>query len=124
LRERQGQADHGALLPAGKSEPVRHWLKNDVDAEDRKSIGIDIMTVEFSWPVGMPLVRPVGGGLHEVRTNLADGTARVLFAVVDGFMILLHGFIKKTKKTPKSDLDLARARLKAYTDAQEEREES
>jgi phage-related protein len=63
----------------------------------------------------------VNGG---VRTNLADGAARVMLAVVDGFMILLHGFVKKAKKTPKSDLELARARLKAYTDAQEEREES
>lgn len=104
----------------GKSEPVRDWLKNDLTLEDRKRVGTDIMTVEFAWPVGMPLVRPLGGGLHEVRTNLPDGTARVLFAVEDGFMILLHGFLKTTRKLPKADLDLAVDRLKTYRNAKGE----
>lgn len=102
------------------SEPVRDWLKNDVSAQDRKKIGIDIMTVEFAWPVGMPLVRPLGRGIHEVRTPLADGTARVLFAVEGGFMVLLHAFMKKTRKTPQAELDLAITRLKAYRDALKE----
>lgn len=102
----------------GKSEPVRDWLKNDLTPEDRKKVGTDLMTVEFAWPVGMPLVRPLGGGLHELRTNLPDGIARVLFAVEGGFMILLHGFMKKTRKLPKSDLDLAIARLNLYRDAE------
>lgn len=98
--------------PAG-NEPVRDWLKNDVSDEERKIVGTDIKTVEYGWPVGMPTCRSMGGGLHEVRSDLpGNRIARVLFCVEDGQMILLHGFIKKTQKTPKSDLDLAKKRQK------------
>ncbi|MEA3007352.1 MAG: hypothetical protein QOI94_2621 [Acidobacteriaceae bacterium] len=91
-------------------EPVRDWLKGLHPIEDRKQIGVDIKTVEFGWPIGMPVCRPVGGGLYEVRSNLAgDKIARVIFYVdVRGRMVLLHGFIKKTQKTPQADLELAR----------------
>jgi len=79
-----------------------------LDKEDRYLIGSDIKTVEFGWPVGMPTCRPMGDGLFEVRTNLPRGrTARVLFCIYDNQMVLLHGFIKKTQKTPKKDLELA-----------------
>src|SRR5882724_3706403 len=91
-------------------EPVREWLK-DLDLEDRKVIGEDIKDVEFSWPIGMPLVRPLGRDLWEVRSSLPRGRiARVLFCVEKGAMVLLHGFIKKTQKTPQRDIDLALAR--------------
>lgn len=94
------------------SEPVREWLLA-CSGEDRKSIGADIKTVEFGWPVGMPVCRPMKDGLYEVRTNLTDKRiARVLFCFHDGNMVLLHGFIKKSQKTPKSDLELARKRKK------------
>ena len=76
-------------------------------------IGNDIMTAEFGWPIGMPLCRPMGGGLWEVRTNLPDGKiARVLFCAHNSEMVLLHGFIKKTQKTPGKELILAIARMK------------
>src|SRR5579872_5384847 len=91
-------------------EPVRQWLKSLPLDEDRKRIGADIKTVEFGWPVGMPVCRPIGDGIYEVRTHLTQNRiARVLF-YVDGKqrMILLHGFIKKTQKTPDEDLELAR----------------
>ena len=101
-------------LPSGR-EPVRDWLKG-LDPEDRKVIGEDIKDVEFSWPIGMPLSRPLGKGLWEVRSNLDRGRiARVIFCVHDGQMVLLHGFMKKTKKTPKGDLDLATKRMKGIT---------
>jgi phage-related protein len=88
-------------------EPVREWLKR-LPQEDRRIIGEDIKEVEFSWPIGMPLVRGLGKGLWEVRSNLTGGkTARVIFSVEAGAMVLLHGFIKKSQKTPKMDLDLA-----------------
>jgi phage-related protein len=88
-------------------EPVRDWLK-DLDKEDRKLIGADIKTVEIGWPIGMPTCRPMGKGLFEVRTNLAQGRkARVLFCIYDEKMILLNGFIKKTQKTPQKELELA-----------------
>lgn len=96
------------------AEPVRDWLKNDIGDDDRKIIGADICTVELGWPIGMPVSRSMGDGLHEVRSNLSNRRiARVLFCVQDGQMILLHGFVKKSQKTPKADLDLAKARKKA-----------
>ena len=93
-------------------EPVREWLKG-LEAEDRKVIGEDIKDVEFSWPIGMPLVGSLGRELWEVRSRLPRGrTARVVFCVEQGRMVLLHGFIKKTQKTPQHDLDLAIKRRK------------
>jgi phage-related protein len=91
-------------------EPVRDWLKSLPLPEDRKRIGEDIKTVEFGWPIGMPVCRALGRGLHEVRSNLAGNRiARVLFYIDKrGRMVLLHGFIKKTQKTPDEDLELAR----------------
>ncbi|GAA0536821.1 phage-related protein [Rhizomicrobium palustre] len=95
------------------AEPVRDWLK-ELDKLDRTKIGEDIRTVEYGWPVGMPVCRPLGDELYKVRTKLKDRIARVLFGIEDGEMVLLHGFIKKSQATPKSDLDLARKRQKAY----------
>jgi len=101
-------------LPSGR-EPVRDWLKALSD-EDRKIIGEDIKDVEFSWPIGMPLCRPLGRGLWEVRSDITDGRiARVLFSVEGGRMVLLHGFIKKMQKTPAADLELAVKRRKEIT---------
>lgn len=51
------------------SEPVREWLKRLPEVE-RHAIGIDLMRAQWRWPVGMPLCRPLGGGLWEIRTNL------------------------------------------------------
>lgn len=91
-------------------EPVREWLKS-LSQQDRKRIGEDIKTVEFGWPIGMPVCRQLAHGICEVRTNLTQNRiARVLFYVDRrGRMILLHGFIKKAQKTPKDDLELARS---------------
>lgn len=89
------------------AEPVREWLRS-LDENDRKRIGEDIGTVEYGWPVGMPTCKPMGKGLFEVRTGLPQNRiARVLFCITSGRMVLLHGFIKKDRQTPKPDLDLA-----------------
>lgn len=86
---------------------MREWLKG-LDAEDRKAIGEDIKDVEFSWPIGLPLVRSLGRELWEVRSSLPRGRiARIIFCIAEGHLILLHGFIKKTQKTPQSEIDLA-----------------
>jgi phage-related protein len=92
-------------------EPVRDWLKSLPLSDDRKRIGEDIKTVEFGWPVGMPACKPLGNGINEVRTSLAQNRiARVLFYIdKKGRIVLLHGFIKKTQKTPDEDLELARS---------------
>jgi phage-related protein len=91
-------------------EPVRDWLKG-LSPDDRKRIGEDIKTVEFGWPIGMPVCRPLGDGIYEVRTGLAQNRiARVLFYIEKkGRLVLLHGFIKKTQKTSVEDLELARS---------------
>ncbi|MCY3624507.1 MAG: type II toxin-antitoxin system RelE/ParE family toxin [Candidatus Dadabacteria bacterium] len=88
-------------------EPVREWLRS-LNPVDRKIIGEDIRKIEFSWPLGMPFVRSLGRGLWEVRSRLVDGRmSRIIFCVEKDRMILLHGFIKKSQKTPKKDIDLA-----------------
>lgn len=93
------------------SEPVREWLKS-LPAIERKIIGEDIKTVQLGWPLGMPLVRNLGDGIWEVRIKLENRIVRVLFALEQSTMVLLHGFIKKQQATPKPDLDLAKDRLK------------
>jgi phage-related protein len=98
------QTDAGA-------EPVRNWLKA-LPANDRKTIGVDIKTVQFGWPLGMPLVRHLEGDIWEVRIRLDNTIARVLFTLEGSTMVLLHGFIKKQQATPKPDLNLAKDRLK------------
>jgi phage-related protein len=97
-------------------EPVREWLKSLTSREDRKRIGEDIKTVEFGWPVGTPVCRSVGGGIYEVRSDLAQNRiARVLFYFDrNSRMVLLHGFIKKTQKTSDEDLELARRNKKRH----------
>jgi phage-related protein len=88
-------------------EPLREWLKG-LDPAARRTIGFDLKDVEFGWPVGMPLCRALGRGLWEVRSGLPDGRiARVIFCVHEGRMVLLHGFIKKTRKTPPQEIELA-----------------
>lgn len=93
------------------TEPVREWLK-ELPAIDRKTIGEDIKTVQFGWPLGMPLVDHLSKGVWEVRIKLSNRIARVLFFVDGQTMVLLHGFIKKQQTTPKPELDLALERLK------------
>lgn len=95
------------------NEPVRKWLKS-LDEDARFAIGTDIKKIQFRWPLGLPLVRNLGDGLWEVRCTIPNGIARVIFTVSRKKMILLHGFLKKTQKTPKQDLDLAKERAKNY----------
>ena len=95
-------------------EPVREWLKS-LPAQERKAIGDDIRTVQFSWPLGMPLVRNLETGIWEVRTRLANRSARVLFTMFGGEAVLLHGFIKTSRETPLPDLRLARRRKRELT---------
>ena len=92
-------------------EPVREWLLG-LSRSDRLTIGTDIKTVEFGWPVGLPVCRSLGEGLWEVRSSLDNRIARVLFCIVGGTMWLLHGFVKKSQKTPPKEMDTARKRMR------------
>lgn len=91
------------------NEPVREWLKQLSHAE-KKIIGEDIKTVQFGWPLGMPLIRKLEPDIWEVRSHLQNRIARVLFTIITDRMILLHGFIKQSQKTPKDDIMLAKKR--------------
>ena len=91
------------------NEPVREWL-TALAREQRRMVGTDIKTVQLGWPIGMPVVRKLDHGLWEVRTDLGDSISRVIFTVVDAEMVLLHGFIKKSQKTPHVDLRTAKQR--------------
>lgn len=91
---------------------MRDWL-NELPREDQKTIGRDLAGLQFGWPAGMPLCRPLGEGLWEVRSTLRSRReARVLFGFHDDMLIALHAFIKKTQKTPPDDLAIARQRPK------------
>jgi phage-related protein len=92
-------------------EPVRDWLKG-MDDDTRRQIGEDIGIVQWTWPVGRPLVGSFGGGLHEVRTTHGRNEYRVLFCVENDRMILLNGLRKQTQRTPPAEIALARKRQK------------
>jgi len=94
---------------AAGNEPVREWLA-ELPREHKRMIGTEIKTVQIGWPIGMPIVRKLEKDLWEVRVNLSDTIARVLFTVSGNRMVLLHGFIKKCQKTPAVDLQTARQR--------------
>ena len=92
---------------------MREWLK-ELPREDKRIIGEDIKTAQLGWPLGMPLIRKIDKSLWEVRSTLPDGIARVLFTIDGDQMTLLHGFIKKSNKTPQNELKTATARLGNY----------
>ncbi|MEN9867756.1 MAG: hypothetical protein RL748_3346 [Pseudomonadota bacterium] len=94
-------------------EPVKDWLLS-ITKEDRRQIGEEISYVQFKWPIGKPHVDHLRGAIWEVRTTLKTRIARVLFAVEGNIMVLLHGFVKKTQTTDKSDIDLAEVRFKDW----------
>jgi len=92
-------------------EPVREFLKA-LPREDRQEVGADLYTLQSEWPIGMPLVRAMGKGLWELRSDLGERIARVLFCFHNQQIVVLHAFIKKTQATPARELDLAAKRMK------------
>jgi len=83
----------------------------ELQSEHRKTIGEDIKTLQFGWPVGMPLARKMDEGLWELRSNISAGIARTFFTMFDDRIVLLHGFLKKPRKTPTKELAIAKRRL-------------
>jgi phage-related protein len=95
--------------------PVLDWLRA-LDKDDRRAIGLDLMRVQFGWPIGRPLVGSLKDGLWEVRSSLpSQRIARLILCVHDQMLVVLHGFIKKTQKTPADDMALAKRRMKEVT---------
>jgi phage-related protein len=95
------------------NQPVKEFLM-DGTKDERKEIGADIYKVQEGFPIGLPLVRKTDIDLWEVRSTIPDGICRILFTVTETKMVLLHGFVKKTKKTPQKELEIARNRLKEF----------
>ena len=96
---------------SGGVEPVRDWLRG-LPGDDRQKIGFDLTVVQVGWPVGMPLCRSLGDGLWKKRSSLPSRRiARILFCVHKGRIGVVHGFIKKTQKTPQDEVELARKRM-------------
>jgi phage-related protein len=90
--------------------PVREWLMS-LDKRDGIDIGGDIATAEYNWPVGPPRCKLLSHGIFEIRSHISAGRmARVLFFIESNAMYLLHGFIKKSRKTPLRDIDIAKKR--------------
>lgn len=102
------------------NQPVRDFLL-ELSKEDRKEVGADIFAVQKGFPLGLPLCRKMKDGIWEIRSNLKDGICRILFSVENEVVILLHGFVKKTQKTPPADLKTAKERLFVYRRLQNER---
>jgi phage-related protein len=100
---------------AAGREPVLEWLRG-LDKEDRRAIGLDLMRVQFGWPIGMPLVRSLKDGLWEVRSTLPSRRiARLILCFHENKIVALHGFIKKTQRSPLEDIDVARKRMGEVT---------
>ena len=97
------------------NEPVKEWLQS-LSKEIKKIVGEDIRTVQIVWPHGMPLVKPMGSKLWEIRSSIPNGIVRIFFTIKNELIVLLHSIMKKTQKTPQQELDIARKRLKAWED--------
>jgi hypothetical protein len=101
------------------NDPVREWLEG-LGERDEIIIDTDITVVAENWPsvVGTSLIKKLKGeeDLWEIRSRISDGKriARVVFTVESGEIILLHGFVKKSQRTPRKDLRIARRRNKLW----------
>jgi phage-related protein len=92
--------------------PVLEWLRS-LDDGCRKQLGLDLLRVQENWPIGMPVCKSMGGGLWEVRSSLLGGRiARMFFCLKGSEIHVLHGFVKKSQKTPQQELALAQKRMK------------
>ncbi len=97
------------MIQAQQQQMARIELQFKIDANKLTNL----KTAEFGWPIGMPVCKPIGQGIFEIRSDLTQGRiARVLFCIIDSHMVLLHAFIKKTQKTPPYELDVAIKRKK------------
>lgn len=91
--------------------PLLEWLQ-EFNKDERKIIDRDIKYIQYTWPWKMPLVKPLGNGLFEIRSKLKSKQIRIFFICDKGVAFLLHGFIKKTQKTPDNEMEIAIKRVK------------
>lgn len=96
-------------------QPVNEWIKK-LDRHEQETITQDLKTLQLRWPMGLPLVKALGSGFWELRSTFKTRIARSIFIVIQGHIIILHSFIKKTQKIPPNEMAIARKRLKALND--------
>ena len=102
------------------NQPVKEFIKS-LTKDNKKIIGADIRVVQNCFPVGLPLVRKLKSGLWEIRSDIKDGICRVFFTFIMKEIILLHGIVKKTQKTPQRDIYIAMERIKEFKRLQRSR---
>lgn len=95
------------------NQPCRDFIIS-LNQEDKKEVGAEIFEVQEGFPIGLPLVRKMNSDLWEIRVDLSDGICRIFFTIMNNTMILLHGFVKKSQKTPQNELKTAENRLKQF----------
>lgn len=102
---------------AAGNEIIMDWLRS-FDKPDRAVLGEDLKTVQFGFPMGLPLCRSLGQGLWEVRSSLTGNReARMIFYHDSDAeaLVVLHGFLKKSQKTPKGEIDTALRRKREFS---------
>lgn len=98
----------------GGNEPVRDWLRN-LDGDDKKIIGRDILVVQMTFPNSPSILKPLGDSLWEIKSELGSKRiSRIIITTHNNQIVILHGFIKKTQKIPKRALDLAKKRKSVF----------
>ena len=95
------------------NQPCRDFLL-ELDRDERREVGVDIFSVQKGFPLGLPLCRKIENDLWEIRTKVSDGICRVFFTIDNNNLVLLHGFRKKSQRTPLSELKTVRDRLNDY----------
>lgn len=100
------------------NQPCRDFILS-LSQDDKREVGARIFEVQKGFPMGLPLVRKMSSDLWEIRVNITDGICRIFFTIAEDFMVLLHGFVKKTQKTPQNELITAQNRLKLFKEMNE-----
>ena len=106
--------ESGKIVPSritGTSAKYQRQLARAI--KRARYLALLIRMTEFGPDIGMPHTRAMGDGLFEVRAKAVEGIGRAFYCTMVGKrIVILHGFIKKTDKTPAKELRIARERLK------------
>jgi phage-related protein len=95
------------------NEPALYWFRA-LEPEERRIVGYELRLLQIGFPEGLPRCRSLGDGLFELQCTLPNKIARVIFFLDGHSVIIVPGFIKKSQKTPKEELETAKARKKHY----------
>lgn len=99
---------------SGKS-PVEIWINKMLTLKEKNKIYDGLKKLQCEWPIGLPLTRHLENNLWEMRTYLGTRDSRLIFIIKNKNIFILHGFIKKTNKTPRNEINLALDRKEKLT---------